>query len=124
MAQPPNGGIDDPSDLLEEREPPSVRAVRHESDFFTRLDPQDRPAARAAIESARRDLAARSGIGHDQIGVETIEKRDWPDAALGVRQKGGMYAQMIVPGFFIRLRTGDRSYEYHSDMNGRVVAAK
>lgn len=58
-----------------------------------------------------------------EIQVVSHEVVDWPDTSLGAPRPGYMYAQVITPGFKVVLRHGDKCYEYHTDMNRRVVLA-
>jgi hypothetical protein len=63
------------------------------------------------------------GLSVDDIAVERVEPVDWPDAALGVPEPGMFYAQMITPGYRVRLRAGQRARVYHTDSRERVVVA-
>lgn len=65
------------------------------------------------IEAARQDLAKRLGIA--PVAVALIEYRDviWPDGALGCPRPGLAHVQVRVDGYVIRLRAGERVYQYH-----------
>ncbi len=71
---------------------------------------------------ARRDLASRLGIAEDEVRVERVRPRTWPDGSLGC---GGANppadGQGEVQGFLLELTAGGRRYEYHADAE-RVVA--
>lgn len=58
-----------------------------------------------------------------EIEVVSVEGVDWPDTSLGAPRPGYMYAQVITPGLKVILRHGDKRYEYHTDMDRRVVLA-
>ncbi len=66
------------------------------------------------ILRARRDLAQRLGLSEDEIAEKSIEQVDFPDAGLGAPIEDEMSAQMITPGWRIRLSTQNRSYEYRA----------
>ena len=66
------------------------------------------------ISRARADLARRLSVSEKEIDEETIEQTDFPDAALGAPLEDEMSAQVITPGWRIRLKTRDRSYEYRA----------
>ena len=66
------------------------------------------------ILRARRDLAQRVGVSEDNITEESVEQVDFPDAALGAPIEDEMSAQMITPGWRIRLSAQNRSYEYRA----------
>ncbi len=76
----------------------------------TPLDPY---LQRLALQ-AKEDLASRTGIAVDQIAVLEVQPVTWPDGSLGCPQPGMAYIQVTVDGLLIRLRAGDRTYEYHS----------
>lgn len=67
-----------------------------------------------AIDRARRDLAQRLGIGENEIAVESVEQTDFPDAALGAPLEDEMSAQVITPGWRIRLKANGKTYEYRA----------
>ena len=66
------------------------------------------------ILQARRDLAQRLGLSEDEIAEQSIEQVDFPDAALGAPIEDEMSAQVITPGWRIRLSAQNRSYEYRA----------
>ena len=72
------------------------------------------PALRAAVESAKADLAGRQSVPIDSIGVVEVRSVVWPDGALGCPKPGMAYPQVQVEGLLIRLSIGDRIFEYHS----------
>ena len=66
------------------------------------------------ILRARRDLAQRLGVSEDDITEQSVEQVDFPDAALGAPIEDEMSAQVITPGWRIRLSAQNRSYEYRA----------
>jgi hypothetical protein len=74
----------------------------------------------AAITLARETVAREAGVAAGEMEVVEATAVDWPDAGLGCRQKGMMYAQMITPGHRVRLRAGEKTYDVHVG-NGRAV---
>ncbi|GAC1341555.1 MAG: hypothetical protein NVS2B9_16650 [Myxococcales bacterium] len=72
------------------------------------------PAAAAAVQAAKADAAARTGIDAAAWSVARLEAVQWPDAGLGCPKPGAMYAQVVTPGYRIELRARDRTLEYHS----------
>ena len=66
------------------------------------------------VDRARRDLAQRLGVSEPDIGKESIEPADFPDAALGAPIEDEMSAQVITPGWRIRLKANDKTYEYRA----------
>jgi len=67
------------------------------------------------------DLAKRLNVSSDEIAVQSVEATEFPDASLGVLEPGNVYAQVITPGYVIRLVVNGTVYEYHGS-GDRVVA--
>ena len=66
------------------------------------------------IDRARRDLAQRLGTTETGIDLELAEQTDFPDAALGAPIEDEMSAQVITPGWRIRLQVHGKTYEYRA----------
>ena len=60
------------------------------------------------------DLAERLGLEVNQITEACVEQADFPDASLGAAVADEMSAQVITPGWRIRLQAGDETYEYRA----------
>ena len=67
------------------------------------------------VERARNDLASRLGIDKDEIVQTSITETDFPDAALGASVDDEMSAQVITPGWRIRLNANGQIYEYRTN---------
>jgi hypothetical protein len=81
------------------------------------LPPQDEQV----VKMARADLAERLDLTSASIRLVSVEPVDWPDTSLGCPQPGMMYAQVITPGFRVVLEAEGRTYEYHTDIDDRVI---
>lgn len=81
-------------------------------------------ASEVALEAALEDLAARLRLDRDAIQVLSVEKRMWNDASLGCPEPGKMYAQVITPGFLVRLEAEGATYEYHTSLTHAVLCEK
>ena len=66
------------------------------------------------IRKARQDLAQRLGLNENEVSETGVEEADFPDAALGAPVEDEMSAQMITPGWRIRLQAGGETYEYRA----------
>lgn len=73
------------------------------------------------IESSRQDLAGRLSISGDEIVLLEAISVTWPDSSLGCPQEGMAYAQVLTPGYLIRLQAGDSEYEYHAGRSSTVI---
>lgn len=67
---------------------------------------------------AARDLARRLNVSSDAITFESAEPVSWPDASLGCPSPGLFYAQVITPGYLVRLLYQRSEYHYHTDNLG------
>lgn len=70
-----------------------------------------------AVKRARVDLASRLGVEENEIEEDSVEDADFPDASFGAGSPGEMSAQMITPGWRIRLRARGESAEYRANRN-------
>jgi hypothetical protein len=66
------------------------------------------------VDRARRDLAQRLSLSEQKIALESVEQTDFPDAALGAPIEDEMSAQVITPGWRIRLQANGKTYEYRA----------
>jgi len=115
-ATPPSDsapGAGNPSPPLPGRNspPPSVDSAAASPSWLIEAD----PGSLAAVERAQKFLANSVGIAAVDIQIEEVEAVDWPDGSLGCPESGQMYIQVITPGYRVRMRSGDRTYEVHTD---------
>jgi hypothetical protein len=68
-----------------------------------------------------RDLALRLSIRLDEITVVSIESGEWPNSAIGCPLPGADYAQVITPGYRIKLEAGGEIYTYHTSERQALV---
>lgn len=81
------------------------------------LIPGDELAVRATINH----LASMLAIPAGEIQLVSQETATWADATLGCGPNDVFGAQVLVPGYRIILEARGRQYEYHTDLEGRVV---
>jgi len=67
-----------------------------------------------ALVRARRDLAQRLGLNESDINLSSVEQTEFPDAALGAPVEDEMSAQVITPGWRMRLIANGQGYEYRA----------
>ena len=70
-----------------------------------------------AVARARADLAERLGLKEGEVGEASVEDTDFPDANFGASAPGEVSAQMITPGWRIRLKARGQTYEYRANRN-------
>jgi hypothetical protein len=72
------------------------------------------------IEGAKADLAQRLSVQATQIKALETKEVVWPDTSLGCPQPGIAYAQILTPGYLIRLAYSGNEFEYHIDVHGNT----
>ena len=70
-----------------------------------------------AVRRAKADLASRLGVPADAIEEDSVEDADFPDASFGAGTPGEVSAQMITPGWRIRLLAAGERAEYRANRN-------
>ncbi|VVB96277.1 Uncharacterised protein [uncultured archaeon] len=78
----------------------------------------------SVVDIAKKDLAQRLNITTVEVKLVRQELVNWRDTSLGYPEKETVYEQELTPGFRIILEAGNKTYEYHSDSNTRVVGPK
>jgi hypothetical protein len=71
------------------------------------------------LADAKADAARRTGKSEKEITVVSAESVTWPDASMGCPAPGMMYAQVLMPGYRIVLRVGDKQFDYHAGKSGK-----
>lgn len=77
--------------------------------------------ARDLVRQARTELAKRLGQADAALDVIDVEAAEWPTAAMGCPEPDKMYAQVVTPGYIVRLKTDGTVYEAHVSKGGQVV---
>jgi len=75
----------------------------------------------ALIDKAMADLSQRIAVPIDEIILLEATSVTWPDGSLGCPQEGMVYAQVLTPGYLIRLQSRDQEFEYHTSKGTEVV---
>jgi hypothetical protein len=72
----------------------------------------DRPPALQAVLA---DAASRPGADRRDVQVGRMERREWSDSSLGCPKPGRLYTPVMTPGWLIEVRSGGKTFEYHTD---------
>jgi hypothetical protein len=73
------------------------------------------------IEMAKADVAQRLSVSIQDVAVLESVSVTWSDASLGCPQEGMAYAQVLTPGYLIRLKSGEQEFEYHAGKSTTVI---
>jgi hypothetical protein len=72
----------------------------------------------AMLAAMRADAATRAGVAASAVTLESVESVTWRDASLGCPHPDMAYAQVLVPGWRVRIAAGGKSYSYHAGRRG------
>lgn len=82
------------------------------------------PDTQSAQDAAIREAVSHLGVPASQLRVSDLQRRTWPDSALGCPQPGVLYAQVVTPGFVVFVDGVGKQLEYHADTRGRAVLCR
>ncbi|MGQ9927385.1 MAG: GerMN domain-containing protein [Chloroflexaceae bacterium] len=74
-----------------------------------------------SVALAREDLAARTEIWPESIGIRSTEDLIWPDSSLGCPVPDQGYLQVLTPGFRIVLEAAGQPYDYRANRRGTLI---
>lgn len=66
------------------------------------------------VADSKADATRRTGTEFSAWQLVDLQPMQWPDTSLGCPSPGMVYAQVVTPGYLIRLQAGARTLEYHS----------
>ncbi len=72
------------------------------------------PSLDRVVQLARADLAERLGVAESSIEAVSAQIVTWPDAGLGCRAPGRVYAQVVSDGSRTVLAHAGRQFTYHT----------
>ncbi|MGB3512310.1 MAG: alkaline phosphatase D family protein [Microcoleaceae cyanobacterium] len=73
--------------------------------------------AGAVIENVINDF----GVPVENLTITAAQQQDWPDGCLGLAEAGEFCTQAIVPGWEVRVQSGEQVFVYRTDEFGSVV---
>ncbi|MDP2650738.1 MAG: hypothetical protein Q8P04_01430 [bacterium] len=77
-----------------------------------------------AVAAARAHLAERLSIETKSILVLSAFEKDWPNSCLGLEEAGEFCAQVIIPGFEVKMKAQGQVYIYRANVDGSVIKAE
>lgn len=70
---------------------------------------------------ARRELARELNISPQRITIQTIESVTWQNSCLEAGEPGEICQEQKIPGLIVTLRYGERTFTYHTDLDGVFI---
>lgn len=80
-----------------------------------------RDGAPPSLQAILADAATRSGTDPRNVQVVRIERTEWSDSGLGCPRPDELYSQVMTPGWLIEVRSGGKTFQYHSDTDDKFV---
>jgi hypothetical protein len=74
-----------------------------------------------AVYAAKKDLVTATHADINLIKVKSYAEIEWPDSCLGAGRPEEACAEVITPGYKILLTYKDKTYEYHTDVDGAAL---
>lgn len=118
--QPMNAAAAEPDSDTPRLPPPAPAEATQEPLAPPRADTPS-PAAQEMARLSREDLSQHLGLDIEEIKLLEVEAVTWPDASLGCPQPEKVYAEVLTPGFFVRLEAQGQQYLYHTDETSIVI---
>jgi hypothetical protein len=107
--------------LPETQQVPSLPTIGDATQMSQPVPTVSDPGLQGLIEKAKEDLAERLAISANEIILLEATSVVWPDASLGCPQEGMAYAQVLTPGYLIRLEFGNQEFEYHASKGTYII---
>ena len=73
------------------------------------------PADQHTFEVVRATLAGELGVDPSSVTLIDVTAVDWSDTCLGLAGQGEACAQVVTPGFRVRVQLGGTVYKFHTD---------
>lgn len=77
-------------------------------------DERECGSLQSLADLARVNLAQRLAVEPEAVRVQGIQEVEFPDASLGLPEPDRSYAQVITPGYVIKLAVDGQTYEYRA----------
>lgn len=73
------------------------------------------------IQIALEQMAADLGVAPEQLSVEEIDEKEWPDACLGLPEPNEECAEEVTAGWLALVDINGQIYELHTNDSGEVA---
>lgn len=74
-----------------------------------------------AVLRAKAAVVDRTGARAQDVVVDAVEHREWPDSSMGCAKPGQAYLQVITPGYQVVLSWAGQRFDLRVADGGRVV---
>jgi len=74
------------------------------------------------VETAiKQAVSAQTNVDVEEIEILEAEEQEWPNACLGLAEEGEVCAEVITPGWEVRVEAGGEEYVYRTDEEGTTI---
>lgn len=70
------------------------------------------------LEAVVAQVVGETGVSADDVTILRAEPVTWRDGSLGCPQRGVMYIQVLIEGFWVVLQAGEDTYDFRVDNQG------
>lgn len=75
----------------------------------------------SVAKSVLQDASKRSSISTEKLRIIGSVRRDWSDGCLGLAQSGTMCTQQVIPGWQVKVVSGQKTLVYRTNNSGSIV---
>jgi hypothetical protein len=80
--------------------------------------------AEAVVNMCVSDVAVRMAVPEKAVKVISVFATEFKDASLGCPQPGNNYADVVTPGYIVKLEAAGMTCEYHTDETSSIAFYK
>lgn len=106
--------VTQPSPPVDDSRPPVAAGRPTDEPAATEVEALVDEAAAPAVDAAKEQFSADTGVPPDQITVVRVEPMTWSDSSLGCSKAGSSYLQVLTPGYRITLEAAGQREVYHT----------
>jgi hypothetical protein len=71
--------------------------------------------------NVQNQISETLGTPAENIQITQVEKKDWPNACLGLPKADEVCAEVITPGWLLTFNINGQVYRYRVDQTGTVI---
>jgi hypothetical protein len=73
------------------------------------------------LDPILKEAAALGKVDREQLVVVRAEPALWNDGSLGCAQRGNMYTQALVNGYWVTIKARGQTYDFRADRRGSFI---
>jgi hypothetical protein len=74
------------------------------------------------VETAVREMVSQNtGVDVGDVEITEVSEKEWPNACLGLPEEDELCAEVITPGYEVRVEANGREYVIRTDLEGDAI---